>query len=38
MNRRAAKQRFFDRVSQMPVLDSRSPDEIVGYGPDGLPS
>ena len=38
MNRRAAKQRFFDRVSQMPVLDSRSVDEIIGYGPDGLPS
>ncbi len=38
MNRRAAMQRFFDRVSQMPVLDSRSVDEIIGYGPDGLPS
>jgi len=37
-DRRAAIQRFFDRVSQMPVLDARSADEIVGYGPDGLPS
>jgi antitoxin VapB len=38
MGRRAAMQRFFDRVSPMPVIDTRSVDEIVGYGPDGLPS
>jgi hypothetical protein len=31
-------QRFFDRISQLPVLGSRSADEIIGYGPDGLPS
>ncbi len=37
-DRRAAMQRFFDRVSQMPVLDPRSADQILGYGPDGLPS
>jgi antitoxin VapB len=37
-NRRSAMQRFFGRVSQMPVLDPRSADEIMGYGPDGLPS
>jgi len=37
-DRRAAMQRFFDRVSQMPVLDARSADEILGYGSDGLPS
>jgi antitoxin VapB len=37
-DRRAAMQRFFDRISQLPVLDSRSADEIIGYGPDGLPS
>ncbi|MCK6452915.1 MAG: type II toxin-antitoxin system VapB family antitoxin [Alphaproteobacteria bacterium] len=37
-DRRAAIQRFFDRVSRMPVVDSRSIDEIVGYGSDGLPS
>jgi antitoxin VapB len=36
--RRAAMQRFFDRVSHMPVVDPRSIDEIMGYGPDGLPS
>ena len=38
MGRRVAMQRFFDRVSPMPVTDTRSVDEIVGYGPDGLPS
>jgi antitoxin VapB len=37
-DRRAAMQTFFDRVSQMPVLDARSADEIVGYDPNGLPS
>ena len=37
-DRRAAMRRFFDRVSQMPVLDARSADEILGYGSDGLPS
>jgi antitoxin VapB len=25
------------RVDQMPNLDSRSPDEIIGYDEDGLP-
>ncbi len=25
------------RVDQLPVLDSRSPDEIVGYNEHGLP-
>jgi antitoxin VapB len=28
--RRTALQNFFDRVSQLPVLDARSPDNIVG--------
>jgi antitoxin VapB len=28
---------LFDRLAQLPVLDRRSPDEIIGYGPDGLP-
>jgi hypothetical protein len=36
--RRAALHKFFERVSRMPVKDPRSIDEIVGYGPDGLPS
>jgi len=33
----AAIDALFDRLAQLPVLDRRSPDEIVGYGPDGLP-
>lgn len=37
-DRGAAIQRFFDCISQLPVLDTRSADEILGYGPDGLPS
>jgi antitoxin VapB len=37
-DRRAAIRTFVDRVSQMPVLGGRSADEILGYGPDGLPS
>jgi len=38
VGRREAIQRFIDSVSAMPTLDSRSEDEIIGYGPDGLPS
>jgi antitoxin VapB len=26
-----------ERCSKLPVLDDRSPDEILGYGEDGLP-
>ena len=37
-DRQAAMRKFFDRVSRMPVKDSRSADDIIGYGPDGLPS
>ncbi len=36
-NREAAMRKFFDRVSQMPIMDARPADEILGYGPDGLP-
>jgi hypothetical protein len=36
-DRRAALQRFFDRVSRMPIKDARPIDDIIGYGPDGLP-
>jgi len=36
-DREAAMRTFFDRVSSMPVLDARPVDEIMGYGPDGLP-
>ena len=35
-DRRAAMHTFFDQVSQMPVLDPRPVDEIVGYGAGGL--
>ena len=37
-DRQAALRKFFDRVSHMPVKDSRSIDEIIGYDADGLPS
>lgn len=36
-DRREAMLTFFDRVSRMAVIDPRSLDEIIGYGPDGLP-
>lgn len=38
VDRRMALRRFVDRVSKMPVKDARAADEIIGYGPDGLPS
>jgi antitoxin VapB len=28
---------LFDRLARMAVIDDRSPDEIIGYGPNGLP-
>jgi hypothetical protein len=28
---------LFDRLASMPVLDARTPDDIIGYRPDGLP-
>lgn len=37
-DRRAAIESFFERVSGLPILDSRSVDEIVGYDQTGLPS
>jgi antitoxin VapB len=37
-DRNAALNAFFERASRMPVLDSRPADEIVGYGPDGVPT
>jgi antitoxin VapB len=33
----AAIEALFDRLAQLPVLDRRSPEEIIGYGPDALP-
>ena len=38
VDRQAAIRKFIELVSVMPVKDSRSIDEIIGYGPDGLPS
>jgi antitoxin VapB len=38
VDRRVVIQRFFDRVSGMPVKDARPIDDIIGYGLDGLPS
>jgi len=38
-NRNLTKQlqEILGRVDQLPVLDSRSPEEIVGYDENGLP-
>lgn len=33
----AAIEALFDRLTQLPILDDRSPDEIIGYDADGLP-
>ncbi|HEY5048215.1 MAG TPA: hypothetical protein VII49_09365 [Rhizomicrobium sp.] len=33
----ATVEALFDRLAQLPVVDNRSPDEMIGYGPDGLP-
>lgn len=30
--------RIQERIAQLPVLDDRSPDEIVGYDEHGLPA
>ncbi len=37
-DRQSAIRKFIERVSVMPVKDARSIDEIIGYGPEGLPS
>ena len=34
----AAIMALFDRLARLPVLDRRSAEDIIGYGPDGLPS
>jgi antitoxin VapB len=36
--RREAITAVFAELRKLPVRDLRSADEIVGYGPDGLPS
>lgn len=35
--RRQAIERIQREVARLPILDDRSPDEILGYGEDGLP-
>jgi len=37
-NETAAIEALFDRLARLPVLDRRTPDEIIGYGADGLPT
>jgi hypothetical protein len=37
-DRRAALMAFFDLPTRLPVKDGRPADEIIGYGPEGLPS
>ncbi|HEV2398445.1 MAG TPA: type II toxin-antitoxin system VapB family antitoxin [Candidatus Sulfotelmatobacter sp.] len=34
---RAQLEEILRRVDQLPILDQRSPDEIVGYDENGLP-
>jgi len=29
---------LFERLAEMPIRDARTPEEIVGYGSDGLPT
>lgn len=36
--RRAAIVAIQHEVAQLPVLDDRTPEEILGYGRDGVPS
>lgn len=38
VKQRVALKSLFERMAQLPVLDARPADEIIGYGPDGLPS
>ena len=38
VDRRTAILKFVKNVSAMPVRDARPIDDIIGYGPDGLPS
>ncbi|MEO5800174.1 MAG: type II toxin-antitoxin system VapB family antitoxin [Gemmatimonadales bacterium] len=33
----AEVRRIQERLARLPVLDARTPDEILGYGADGVP-
>jgi len=35
---RKAIERLIDEVAELPVLDDRTPDEILGYDEHGLPT
>jgi antitoxin VapB len=30
--------KLLEEIDKLPIIDSRSPDELVGYDEDGLPS
>ena len=34
---RPALEALFDQLARLPVVDRRTPDEIIGYDADGLP-
>lgn len=36
--RRAQINEILDRAARLPILDNRTPDEIIGYDENGLPS
>jgi hypothetical protein len=36
-DRQTALRTFLERLASMRVRDSRQPDDVIGYGPDGLP-
>lgn len=36
-DRRRAMRAFLERMASMEVRDRRQPDEVIGYGRDGLP-
>ena len=38
VDRPAALRRFLEHAATLPIQDNRQPDEIIGYGPGGLPS
>ena len=38
VDRKAAMDSFFERISRMRVLDPRAVDELIGYDDRGLPS
>ena len=37
-DRRTALLRFLNKTAALPVTDARQLDEILGFGPDGLPA